>query len=172
MFTYILFSSCLFVYFSSGVLIDRLEFICDRTIITEREKNQTFNLDIVAQTTNRSGLISGNDLWTVDVFFNDQDDGTGNDFSSVVEVELHSGRPIQNPGSQLILNDVEVDLSAANILCASPEIYLCVRLVKNEDSVPDFSLGPDDKLTKCKEITCNRKCARRTFMIQNSSTSG
>ncbi|XP_072033318.1 LOW QUALITY PROTEIN: uncharacterized protein [Amphiura filiformis] len=139
-----------------GLQIDDLDFISDRTIITEREADQTFNLDIVGATIPNGGSVSGTDLWEVTVFFNDQEDGMGNDFSSAIEADLLPGNANRavSAGGDLILNDVEVDVSAANVLCGADEMYLCVRLERNPDSVPVFSVEPDPVI-KCKPVTCN-----------------
>ena len=135
------------------------DFTPDVAIITEREDDQDFELDIVAGTVAEAGSVAGEDLWIVEVFFNDRVDGTGNNYGSEVTAELepeNANRAV-SAGNNLVLNDVEVSLSAENLLCGSAtDMYLCVKLSRNASSDPSFTLKPESVL-KCKKITCNRK---------------
>lgn len=137
-----------------------MDFTTNRTIITEREPDQDFVIDIIATTDPNAGSVSGDDLWEVTVFFNSQEDGMGDIFGNIVTAELsdeNANRAV-SAGDNLVLNDVEVDLSAANVLCGNGDLYLCVQVGRHEDSEPGFTL--DGNPLKCKEITCNRKCTK------------
>ena len=135
------------------------DFTFPQAIITEREKDQDFELDIRAGTVAEAGSVAGEHLWIVEAFFNDNADGTGNDYGSSITANLEPenyNRAV-SAGNNLVLDDVEVSLSAENLLCGSAsDIYLCVRLSRNASSDPAFTLKPESVL-KCNEIVCNRK---------------
>ncbi|XP_071484961.1 cadherin-23-like [Diadema antillarum] len=117
----------------------------------------TFDLNI--DTSPSGGRVSGDDLWTVQLYASSSDiSGVGIQTPSqdIVLTALQSGVDIINPGLRATLQGVRGSLALQGTVCRNLQ-YVCAVLGRDLNSDPSFTLSPSPNsnvLTSCTPVTC------------------
>ncbi|XP_041474351.1 uncharacterized protein LOC121423126 [Lytechinus variegatus] len=96
--------------------------------------------------------VSGSNLWEAELFLNSQIDGQGTTTVSAPTVIPLNGETL-TAGVSYTLEGVNSFLDLSGLACNLP--FLCVRLNKNPNSNPDFTLSASaDSLVSCQSLPC------------------